>query len=70
MLDLVEAKMNPEMLKTWKVQTTERGVVLTLNGKSYELGSSGSSVAFDLDRAAGGWNPPATERHVAESIDG
>lgn len=60
----------PEMLKTWKVQTTARGVVLTINGKSYELGSSGSSVAFDIDRAAGGWNPASEERAAVESTDG
>lgn len=42
----------PELLKTWKVRPTGCGVVLTLNGKAYQLGTSSASVAFELARAA------------------
>lgn len=45
-----------EMLRTWKVETTARGAVLWINGKAFDLGSSGHAVAFDIERAAAGWN--------------
>ena len=53
-----------ERVRTWRVRTTPSGVVLTINGKEYDLGSSGSSIAFDIERAASGVNAPETERTV------
>jgi hypothetical protein len=54
----------PEMLKSYKVRTTVRGVVFTINGKEFELGPSASSVAFEIDRAARGYNAPEQEKTV------
>jgi len=54
----------PEQVKTWKARTTTKGAVLTINGREFEVGTSGSAIAFDLERAAGGWNPPEDERRV------
>lgn len=47
-----------EILKTWRVRTSEKGVVLTINGRTYELGHSAQSIAFDIERAGIGWNAP------------
>lgn len=55
---MTPVKPKPTLVKTWKVRTTVKGVVLTLNGQEYELGPSAESIAFDVSRAAGGWNPP------------
>jgi hypothetical protein len=59
----------PELLKTWKVRTTAYGAVLTINGKEFELGSSAQSVAFELDRAARGWNAPESEHDAEDDQD-
>ena len=45
----------PEMIKTWKVQTTVEGVIITINGKEYRT-HAGESLAWDIDHAARGWN--------------
>ncbi len=37
-----------ERVKTWKVEPTADGVVLTLNGIEYQLSNSGNSIAFDI----------------------
>ncbi len=58
------ANEQSERVKTWKVRTTADGVVLVINGKAYNLGASGYSIAFDLERAASGLNAPETERVV------
>lgn len=59
---LVAPEAQPELIKTWKVQTTTAGVEITLNrSKVYRL-TSGESFAFDVDRAARGWNAPAVDR--------
>lgn len=55
----------PELVKRWKVRTSVRGTVLTLNGKEYELGTSGPSIAFEIERCASGWNAPETEHTIA-----
>lgn len=52
------------LVRTWKVRTTTSGVILTLNGAEYELGSSAASMAFDIERAAAGWNQPETQHSV------
>ena len=51
----------PEHITKWKVRTTARGVEIIINGKSYWT-ESGESLAFDIDHAARGYNPPETER--------
>ena len=56
--------MEPERIKTWKVQTTAEGVELTINGKIYKT-SCGESIASVLGRAARGWNAPADLRECA-----
>lgn len=56
-----KAEWAPQVLHTWKVQTTMAGAVLTINGQSFELGASAHPLAFDLERAAAGWNPPAVD---------
>jgi hypothetical protein len=49
-------------VRSWKVRTTATGAVLTLNGQEFDLGPSAAAVAFDLSRAADGWNPAEEER--------
>jgi hypothetical protein len=44
-----------EKISTWKVETTARGVILTINGKRYWT-QSGEPLAFDLGLAARAWN--------------
>lgn len=53
-----------QLVKTYKVRTTPTGTVLTLNGQEFNLGTSGQSIAFEIDRAASGVNAPETERQV------
>ena len=60
--------MTPECLKTWKVRTSIRGVVLTINGREYELGATAASLAFEVDRAARGWNAPEME-HTLRDVE-
>lgn len=55
---------NRQLVKTWKVRTTVKGCVLTLNGQEFELGASAQAVAFDIERAANGLNAPESERAV------
>lgn len=55
-----------EILKTWKVRTTVKGVILTINGKEYELGNSAAALAFDVDRAASGVNAPEVEKSAGQ----
>lgn len=52
---------NPERIKTYKVETTSTGIILWINGKPF-CTESGESMAFDINRCAGGLNPPAVER--------
>ncbi len=56
--------IKPQLVKTWKVRTTQNGALLTLNGVEFELGSSAASIAFDVERAAAGWNAPDDERRT------
>lgn len=49
-----------ERIRTWKVQTTSDGIVLWINGKPYKT-HCGEAIAFDIDRCAQGFNPPAVE---------
>ena len=53
--------MNAIHIKTWKVRTTARSIVLTLNGVEYDLGASAAAIAFDLSRAVDGQNLPEVE---------
>lgn len=63
-------QVNKTLVKTWKVRTTVRGVVLTLNGQEFDLGTSADAIAFDLSRAAAGWNAPEETREAVNGIDG
>lgn len=47
-----------ELVHSWKVQVSAKGVHLTLNGKTYELGHSRDAIVFDLERAASGYTVP------------
>lgn len=47
-----------ELVHTWKVQVSAKGVHLTLNGKTYELGDSRDAIIFDLERASSGYTVP------------
>lgn len=38
----------PELVKTWKVESTAQGTLLTLNGTKYNLGDSEESILHDL----------------------
>jgi hypothetical protein len=48
---LVKRGETMERVKTYKVQPTAQGVVLTVNGVSYQLGGSTDAIRFEL-RAA------------------
>lgn len=68
MEDNLDPQGYDETEKTWSVRTTAHGVVLTINGKSFELGSTGSALAFELARAANGWNAPETKHTEGEGV--
>ena len=57
-LNTTKTDITKTIVKTWKVRTTARGVVLTLNGQEFNLGTSAHSIVFCLSRAAAGWNAP------------
>lgn len=50
--------MKPELIHAWKVQVSATGVHLTLNGKTYELGTSHEAIVFDLQWASSGYTVP------------
>lgn len=41
------------MIKSWKVQRTTVGIILTLNGEAYNLGTSANAISVDLQHAIG-----------------
>lgn len=54
--------MEPKLIHAWKVQVSARGVHLTLNGETYELGTSHEAIVFDLQRASCGYTVPERSR--------
>jgi len=42
--------MNPPV-KTWKVTPSEEGVLLTINGQTFNLSHSAHAITFDLQQA-------------------
>ena len=54
----MSSELKTELVNTWKVQVSAKGVHLTLNGKTYELGSSRDAIVFDLERASSGYTVP------------
>ena len=45
----------PPLLKTWKIRASARGVELTINGQTFELGDTRHALLHDLDMAVHGW---------------
>ncbi len=54
--------LKTELVRTWKVQVSAKGVHLTLNGKTYELGDSHQAIVFDLERASSGYTVPEPDQ--------
>lgn len=44
----------PEMLHEWKLRSSARGVELTINGETFELGPTADALLFALQRAVSG----------------
>jgi hypothetical protein len=55
-------------VKTYKVQVTAKGVALTINGQTFELGDSKDAMLFDLERAVAGYTVPERGRIAAYPV--
>jgi hypothetical protein len=57
--DMTMTTSQRDLVKTWKIQVTAKGVAITLNGQAFEVPmATAHSMLFDFERAVAGYAVP------------